>query len=62
MIYCLSSKIKSRTLIGPRIGLADSSSFLGSLNLGSGRLFRLKLLKALLDSPGYFLIGIAKTA
>ena len=58
----LSSKIKSRILIGPKIGDASGSSLAGSLNFGSGKLVKLKLLNALLVSPGYFLIGIANTA
>jgi len=40
--------------IGPKIGPLEASSFAGSLFLGSGRLLRLKLLNALLVSPGTF--------
>jgi len=54
IIFYLSSNKKSRIWIGPRIGLASLSSFAGSLFFGSGKLLRLKLLKALLVSPGTF--------
>jgi hypothetical protein len=54
--------MKSRTLIGPKIGFESLSSLAGSLCFGSGKLLRLKLLKALLVSPAFFFIGIDKTA
>jgi len=52
VIIYLSSNKKSRTWIGPKIGFYVASSLAGSLFLGSGKLLRLKLLKALLVSPG----------